>query len=193
MKIISWIDENFEAIFIKVILAFTSVVIFCQVIARYVFDSSFSWSEEVCRYLFIWLIYLGVSYAVKQDKHIRVDTLTALNILPETGKKIVSLLADFIFLGFAIMVAKIGYSVAMLIARRGQITAATELPMWLIYLAVPLGYTLCTFRIIQRLVHCFKHWKSDFATFSRKAPAVPGADEGGLSAQCSSPCEGGTQ
>ena len=170
--VLHWLDENFEAIFIKIILASASLIIFCQVIARYVFDSSFSWSEEVSRYAFIWMIYLGVSYAVKMDKHIRVDSLTAFNILPDKGKKSVCLLADFIFLGFAIAIAKIGFSVAYLIASRGQITAATEIPMWVVYLAVPTGYSLCCFRLVQRIVHCFRHFNSDFATFNRQ-PANP--------------------
>ncbi len=168
--ILHWLDDNFEAIFIKIILAVTSVVIFAQVIARYVFDSSFSWSEEISRYLFVWMIYLGISYAVKMDKHIRVDTLVALDILPDKGKKIVCLIADFIFLIFAILIASIGYQVVGIIARRGQITASTELPMWLVYLAVPLGYTLCTVRLLQRLAHCFRHFNSDFNTFNRHKP-----------------------
>ncbi len=162
-----WLDDNCEAALIKLILGFTSVVIFCQVIARYVFQSSLSWSEEICRYLFVWLIYLGISYAVKLDRHIRMDSLIALNILPDAGKKAVCLLSDFIFLAFAVIIAGVGYSVAALIAHRGQITAATELPMWLVYAAVPVGYALCTFRLLRRILYRLRHLGDDFTVFSR--------------------------
>lgn len=188
LSVLKWLDNNFEAIFIKIILGATSVIIFAQVIARYVFDSSFSWSEEISRYLFIWMIYLGVSYAVKQDKHIKVDTLVALDILPTVGKKIITVIADIIFLVFAILIAKIGFSVAALIGRRGQITGATELPMWLVYIAVPLGYALCSIRLIQRLVHYYRHRNADFNTFCGRAPENAGTAE-----SCAPGAEGGIQ
>ncbi len=187
-KIIKWLDENFEATLIKVILAVTSVTIFAQVIARYVFDSSFYWSEEICRYLFVWMIYMGVSYAVKLDKHIKVDTLIALNILPLAGKKIITVISDIIFLVFALFIANIGFSVAALIARRNQITAATELPMWLVYIAVPLGYSLCIVRLIQRMVHYYKNRNADFNTFCNRKP-----EPVVVSGPCDAEPEGGAQ
>ncbi len=162
-----WLNRYFEVIFIVIILAATSVIIFGQVIARYVFDDSFYWSEEIARYLFIWLVYIALSYAVRVDKHIRMDTLLSLNLLSDSWKKIVCLLADGIFLGFALVIAYLGGKVLVVTIQRGQIMPSTELPMYLVYAAMPLGYFLCSFRLIQRIVFRLRHFHADFITFSR--------------------------
>ena len=181
--VVGFLDKYAEAGLMILFMGVTSVIIFAQVIARYGFQSSLSWSEEVSRYMFIWLIYLGISYAVKTDRHIRGDILLTSNLLSETGKKILCLIADCIFLGFAIVMAYIGFEVASVVARRGQITASTEIPMWVIYLAVPLGYALCTIRLVQRLRHCIRHFRSSFTVFNRQVPteewAAMGTGEGG--------------
>lgn len=171
VRILKWLDMNIEAVFMITFLGLASIFIFVQVIARYVFESSFSWSEEVSRYMFIWLIYLGISYAVKTDSHIRVDMLLTRDWLSETKKKILCIFADIVFLLFSLCVAHVGFKVAHLIARRGQITAATEIPMWVIYLAVPVGYSLCSVRLVQCLYHRFRHFNDSFAVFSRQIPA----------------------
>ncbi|SKA67075.1 TRAP transporter small permease [Desulfobaculum bizertense] len=171
LRILKWLDDNLEAFFMVTFLGLASVFIFVQVVARYVFESSFSWSEEVSRYMFIWLIYLGISYAVKTDSHIKVDALLTRDFLSDVQKKLLCILSDLIFLAFSTTVAYVGYQVAHLIARRGQITAATEIPMWIIYLAVPVGYSLCTFRLLQTLVHRFRHFHSDFKVFYRQVPS----------------------
>ena len=166
-RVALWLDHYYEPLLLIIILSSTSIIVFAQVVARYVFDDAFYWSEEIARYLFIWLIYVALSYGVKVDKHIRMDSLVTLNILPETGKKIVTLIADFIFLVFSIFIAYYGTQVLLVTIRRGQTMPSTELPMWLVYTAVPLGYFVCSFRLVQRIVYKLRHFRSDYATFSK--------------------------
>ena len=51
-------------------------LLFVQVVSRYVFNHSLSWSEELARYIFIWQVWLGSSYCVKENRHIRIDIFT---------------------------------------------------------------------------------------------------------------------
>ena len=69
MKVIRWIDNNIERVLCVTLLALMSIIIVVQVFFRYVLQNSLQWSEEIARYMFIWLIYIGISYGVKTDKH----------------------------------------------------------------------------------------------------------------------------
>jgi C4-dicarboxylate transporter DctQ subunit len=67
--------ERFEESLIAFLLAAMTIVTFAQVIARYIFNYSFSWALELVTYLFAWLIFLGIPYGVRVGSHIGVDAL----------------------------------------------------------------------------------------------------------------------
>ena len=54
--------NKLEEVFLVATLAVCVVVSFVQVIARYVFNNSISWSEEGCKYLFVWMIWMGTDF-----------------------------------------------------------------------------------------------------------------------------------
>src|SRR5690554_3476573 len=110
MKALKWLDDNFEVIFLVVLSAIMVVVIFLQVFMRYVMQNSLSWSEELARYCFIWLVYIGISYGVKRQRHISVDA--ALLLFKNKGKIIMSVIANVLFLVFAIVVVVYGYDIS---------------------------------------------------------------------------------
>ena len=70
--------DNFEEYFCVWSLAIMTVLVFIQVIMRYVFQNSLSWSEELARYIFLWLSWIGASYAVKERSHFRVEMFADL-------------------------------------------------------------------------------------------------------------------
>lgn len=149
MKALKWLDENFEAFFLVVLSSIMVVVIFIQVFMRYVMQSSLSWSEELARYCFIWLIYIGISYGVKKQRHISVDAI--LLLFKERGKIIFSIIANLLFLVFAIFVVIYGYDISSKLLAWGQKSPANQIPMGLVYLAAPLGMAITAIRIIQNL------------------------------------------
>lgn len=134
-----------------IFLAAMSVIIFVQVIARYVFNDSLSWSEEIARYLFIWLTYPAISYGVKVNAHIRVDAL--LMVLPKPLKKLWRILSNLLFLVFSCLVVWFGVEVSGKIMASRQVTPAIGLPMWIVYAAVPFGFLLTVIRLIVDTVN----------------------------------------
>lgn len=60
-KILKWLDDNAELYLCVFLMSFMTLVTFIQVVMRKVFNNSLSWSEELARYVFIWLIYIGIS------------------------------------------------------------------------------------------------------------------------------------
>lgn len=163
-KILIWLDNYFEAIFMTPLLFSMSIIIGIQVFMRYVMKNSLPWSEEVTRYMFIYLMYLGISYGVRKNRHIRINVFT--NLFSERTRKYLMLLSDFLFIFFATIVVLKSTEVAQLTARLGQITAATEMSMAVVYAAVPIGYTLVCIRLIQNIYHKIKHFNAPFDEFN---------------------------
>ena len=163
MKLLRWLDDNFEAIVMVISLSAMSIIIAVQVFFRYVLLNSLSWSEEVSRYLFIYMIYFGIAYGVRKNRHIKIDVV--LTVLPETARKVISLTADLLFLGFAVVVTTQAGIVAEMIGRLGQITGATQMPMAVVYMAVPLGYGLVCVRLLQNIFHKLTHFTAPFETY----------------------------
>lgn len=148
MKILKYLDESIEEILLVFLLSSTSILTFLQVIMRYIAKSPLSWSEELSRYMFIWLIYIGVSYGVKKSAHIKVDFL--MNIFPRPIRKFVLIISDIIFMGFSLFIVVTGYQVATKILSLGQKSPALGLQMGYVYFATVVGFGLTFIRLLQQ-------------------------------------------
>ena len=85
-KALQWLDENLEEVLLVIALAAMAVIMGIQVIARYIFGASLSWSEELTRYIFIWAGFLSVSYCTKKCISIKIEQFVAM--FPKRGKAI---------------------------------------------------------------------------------------------------------
>jgi TRAP-type C4-dicarboxylate transport system permease small subunit len=150
MKVVHWLDDHFEETLLIVFSMIMVIVITLQVFMRHVMGASLSWSEELARYCFIWLVYVGISYGVKKQRHIKVDVV--LILLKERGKIILNLIANVLFLGFAIFIIIYGSRITGQLMGFGQTSPALSLPMWIVYAATPVGMALTSFRIIQQML-----------------------------------------
>ena len=81
---------------IVVALALMVIMVFSNVVLRYVFNSGITASEELSRFLFLWLIFIGAIVAMKERSHLGVDTLIAR--LPRSGKIACVLLSNALML-----------------------------------------------------------------------------------------------
>ena len=116
-----------------------------------------SWAQELCIYMFIWMAKFGASYGVRTGIHVGVDLL--VNKVPGHARKQVilfSLLCGAIFTG---MIAAFGASFVKEMFRTGQQSNDLEAPMWIVYLAIPLGSGLMCFRFLQ--VTWFYYWTGE--------------------------------
>ncbi len=106
MRILRWLDEYAEEVLLFILSVIAVVIVFIQVFMRFVMGSSLAWSEELARYCFIWLVYIGISYGVKKQRHIKVDA--ALLLFKEKGKIVLAMIANILFLAFAILIVIYG-------------------------------------------------------------------------------------
>ncbi|HML37029.1 MAG TPA: TRAP transporter small permease subunit, partial [Bacillota bacterium] len=76
IKKIGKLFNTFESGALIIALAVMVIVIFTQVVMRYIFNNALSWSEEFARYLFVWFSWIGVSAGLKDGEHLRVEILS---------------------------------------------------------------------------------------------------------------------
>lgn len=150
MKKIVHIYDELEAHLLAYSLAFTTVLIFIQVVLRYVLNSSLSWSEELARYIFIWQIWLGTSVSMKDGEHICLDMLN--NKLQGKAKIILALVTNLLMLAFCLFLAKYGWDLAASMMSRGNRSVALKIPMWIVYTALPFSQLVVGLRVAGHIV-----------------------------------------
>ena len=119
---------------------------------RWLSSIRLTWAQELCIYLFVWMAKFGAAYGVRIGIHVGVDILSER--LEGTAKKVMTTIAMSGGILFTAIITWIGTEFVWHVRKGGQISPDLEWPMWIIYLAVPLGSALMCFRFIQAL-HLF--------------------------------------
>jgi C4-dicarboxylate transporter DctQ subunit len=158
--------DHLEEWLIATFMGLATVIVFVSVIHRYasgvpfpyiqdfLIGLNFSWAQELCIYLFIWMAKFGAAYGVRIGIHVGVDVL--INRLSKPWYKryvIFGLLCGALFTG---TIGLLGANFVLQMYDTGQTSADLELPMWIVYLAIPLGSSLMCFRFLQVAWSFFK-------------------------------------
>lgn len=166
MKVINWISKYLEESLLFLFSVTMVVVTFLQVFMRYVVGSSLSWSEELSRYCFIWLVFIAISYGVKHQKHIKMDIL--LSIFKEKGNLVFGILANILFLIFGLFILVYGIDISVRFIELNQTSPVMKIPIGFVYLAAPVGMGLTVIRIIQNIIQQIKLYKCGSKNFEMK-------------------------
>lgn len=130
---------------IAFVLCLMVLMVAAQVLSRYVIHKSLSYTEELVRYFFVWITFLGASAAAFRSRHLSLSG--SLHIVPVRVKKWLNYLSGCAALLFTGLLIVFGIKIVLLQIKTGQTTAAMGLPMWIIGLAVP----VCSFVLMVRL------------------------------------------
>jgi C4-dicarboxylate transporter DctQ subunit len=151
--------DHLEEWIIATLMGAATIVIFIAVVHRYLsglpipwlqdelIRINTSWAQELCIYMFVWMAKFGAAYGVRTGIHVGVDVL--INRLSERWRAkfvVFGLLAGAVFTG---IVGTLGANFVWGMAHTEQTSADLEVPMWIVYLAVPLGSYLMCFRFLQ--------------------------------------------
>ncbi|MFC3343950.1 TRAP transporter small permease [Paenibacillus abyssi] len=126
-----------------IILASMAILVFANVVLRYLFDSGITWSEEMSRYLFVFLIFLGAIGALKNNEHLGVDLL--IKNLPKQIKRVVYIFTNLLLLFILYLVADGSLTLALL--NLDSRSSATGIPLSVNY-AVGVFFSVCMGLII---------------------------------------------
>ena len=157
MKLLNRFYNELEAWLIALLLGNMVLLIAVQVVMRYVFSNSLSWSEELVRWCFVWFIWIGVSYGFKQRKHVSVTAL--VNVLPVTLQKYLNIVVNVIVLWFMYKLFQHGYEqiTSQIISRQSSIALTwpfsdVRVGMRWLYASLPFGALLSCLSLSVNLV-----------------------------------------
>ncbi|ABO48956.1 Tripartite ATP-independent periplasmic transporter, DctQ component [Desulforamulus reducens MI-1] len=139
------IDEYLSSAFLCGMI----LIIAMQVFNRYVLQHSLDWSEELGRYLFIWSVYVGCSYAMKEDRHLEV-TIFRHMFGPKVERGLITV-AYSLTIAFCLFCVVYGIKMLLFLLETGQLSPALEISMFWIYLAIPVGMGLMAIRTFERI------------------------------------------
>lgn len=142
---------NYLEVHIMVVLMVVFMInIFCQIFLRVLFNTPVFFAEELSRYAFLWMVFLGLSYATLHDKHIRVALL--VEKLPFTLQRVIEILNHLLAIACFCWIGVTSISWLQFIA--GSVTNAMRVPRWIIGLILPLSAILVIIRSTQKIVAC---------------------------------------
>ncbi len=153
--ILPWLDEHFEGIFmisglLSIILFITWQVIYRYIVTKFVARAGAAvWTEEISRYIFIWISYLALSVAIRKRSSIRVDII--YDHLPKHAQQISWIIVETLFLCLTATIAWFGWAQIERLLDFPQYTTALRLPYLVPYLILPFGFGLMCLRLLQSL------------------------------------------
>ena len=153
MKALKWLDEHFEEIFLVIFLVLITCVSLIQVIFKKVpFLASLTWTDEFCRYMWIWTVFMSLPYTIRKGSMLRVSVL--LDTLPQMVRKVINIAVDLV------TAACMGLLTVHSIKVVGDIFAtAMVVAMWIVYSVMLFGFAIATLRGIQMAVIHTMHFK----------------------------------
>jgi TRAP-type C4-dicarboxylate transport system permease small subunit len=135
---------------IILLVAVMVVVTFMEVVGRNVLGQSLSWSDELARYAFIWLTFIGASAVYKRNELVGFDLL--MGKFPERVRFILTILLQIIIIGFILVIIYFGYKQTFSRTVMIQHSAGLNLPMYIPYLSIPIGMFMMLIHAIAFLI-----------------------------------------
>lgn len=125
---------------VGVLLLAATALVFVNVVLRYVFNYALSWGDEIITYSLLWLVFIGSGVAARQGGHISMEALLAL--LSGRAQQLNGVLVNVACAGLSAIVGFLGWRLAMAVRALDQVGAASDVPMFWVYLAIPVGCVL---------------------------------------------------
>lgn len=163
MNILREIDRNGERWLLLVFYVMLVVTMAVEVLRREIFAYSSIWGEEIVRYSFIYLAWVGAAAAVKERAHIRIDVI--MHYLSPRLKALLYVFGDLVMFGVAIIAVYWSFEAVLVSAKFGSVTDGLRVSKVWFLMAVPLGFSLMIWRLLQsfrRDIHDLRTGRSVF-------------------------------
>lgn len=141
------IDQNAERWALLVFYVMVVITMAIEVLRREIFAYSSIWGEEMVRYSFIYLAWIGAAAAVKERAHIRIDVI--MHYLGRRTKALVYMFGDVVMLGVALIALFYSFETVMVSYKFGSVTHGLRVSMVWFLMAVPTGFALVSLRLVQ--------------------------------------------
>src|SRR3970040_385005 len=148
---LSKLDRNLERWALLIFYSMLVITMAVEVLRREVFSYSSVWGEEIVRYSFIYLVWIGAAAAVRERAHIRIDVI--LTFLRPRVCAAILLLGDVLTVFFAVVVFYFSMKAFMTSLHFGSVIEGLRVSRaWMLF-AVPFGFALVLLRVTQSIVN----------------------------------------
>lgn len=154
MSLLKWLNLNAEKALASLLLAAIVLLIFGNVIMRYILNASLSWGEELTLWLFVWFVWLGVSYAFHTGDHVRITVLR--DLLGERARLFADVVIALLVLGFLVVLSVECIKLIRMPFVASQTSVVLGLPIPILYASAPVGAILSSVRVIQHLIRTLR-------------------------------------
>jgi len=157
-KVLKKIDaslEVFEKWFSGIGLLIITALVLLGVFLRTVFSFTFTWLEEICQYLMVWIACIGCVLSVKKDEHVGVDVI--FSVMPKKFHSRYKMVLTFINAAFIVFFTRFSIDLMLKVQKTGQTSVSMPwLQMYVLYLGVVIGNVLLLYEYIKLFIKRFK-------------------------------------
>ena len=147
-KVLNKVLTYFENTLIVTGLLSVTFVLFINVVLRYVFKAGLVWAEEYARYAIIWIVMAGSGAAVRENIHMSITAIIDVT-KGKTLHFIINMFVLVVATSFSLFLIYAGIRLTSSMITNNQVSPALEIPLWWIYVSIPIGGLLMTIRYIQ--------------------------------------------
>lgn len=162
-KILHTLDQNAERWSLLVFYTMIVLTMFIEVVRREVFAYSSIWGEEIVRYSFIYLAWIGAAAAVKERGHIRIDVL--MHYASPRLKALLYIFGDLVMFGVAAVAFFWSMETVLVSAKFGSVTHGLRISQVWFLLAVPIGFGLVIIRLLQSFLRDVRDLRNGNAVY----------------------------
>lgn len=141
------LNRNAERWLLLTFYVMLVATMFIEVMRREIFSYSSIWGEEIVRYSFIYLAWIGAAAAVKERGHIRIDVL--MEYVGPKAKALLYIFGDIVMFVVAVIAFYWSLEAVLVSAKFGSVTHGLRVSQVWFLSAVPVGFGLVIFRLIQ--------------------------------------------
>ena len=144
------LNRNAERWALLVFYVMLVATMFIEVLRRELLSYSSIWGEEIVRYSFIYLAWIGAAAAVRERGHIRIDVI--LNYVGPRVKALLYIFGDLVMFAVALVALYWSFETVLVSAKYGSVTHGLRISQVWFLSAVPIGFALVCFRLVQSLL-----------------------------------------
>jgi TRAP-type C4-dicarboxylate transport system permease small subunit len=148
------VDRDAERWLLLTFYVMLVITMAIEVIRREVFSYSSIWGEEIVRYSFIYLAWIGAAAAVKERAHIRIDVV--MHYLGPRPKALLYIFGDLVMFIVALVALFWSFETVLVSAKFGSVTDGLRISKVWFLMAVHVGFTLIIYRLVQSFIRDFK-------------------------------------
>ncbi|MEG1492380.1 MAG: TRAP transporter small permease [Oscillospiraceae bacterium] len=131
-----------------------AAILFINVVMRNVFSSGLVWAEEFAKFAIIWITFGGCGAAARANAHMKISAL--YDAMGAKVKKVMDVLINLCAMIFSSFMVYYGITLTIKVIETAQVSPTMQLPMWVIYISVPIGGALMLLRYVMATVALFK-------------------------------------